>query len=376
MKRFFNLLICFFKFKKIFSVEKKFYVIFDCTNTDVISKILPKDETYIISTRIKKIDKILINFQMLLFLISNFFSRSMQLNYYISLIDQIDPKFVITTVDNSINFSILTKYFENKRKFLALQCATRGDIYENINNYNKFFYFTNYFGFSDFDYKLMKSKNIKIKNFFSAGSLRNSYFKNFLYDQNSSLEKRYDICLICKSIFREGKLVDSQQADATRKIIKYLAKYIKKNNKSIVILSKSNKTINEEKKFYDQAFNNTKYEISWKGNINFNSYKHISSSHLVVGAPSSLLREATIYPKTKILCFDIEKKTGKNPFKGFNCLDDDSYEKFEKKIDLLLELDHDEYDRNLNNQTDLLMERTNTIDLFLEFLNKKRGSLI
>ena len=60
----------------------------------------------------------------------NIFSRSMQLNYFIALINQIDPKFVITTIDNSITFSKLTKYFENKIKFIAIQNATRGDFYE------------------------------------------------------------------------------------------------------------------------------------------------------------------------------------------------------------------------------------------------------
>ena len=47
----------------------------------------------------------------------NIFSRSMQLNYFIALINQIDPKFVITTIDNSITFSKLTKYFEIKLTF-------------------------------------------------------------------------------------------------------------------------------------------------------------------------------------------------------------------------------------------------------------------
>ena len=374
MKNFLNYFICFLKSKKIFSIEKKKFVIFDSTNTDVISKILPKNETYIISARVEKIDKILINFQMIFFLISNLFSRSLQLNYFISLINQINPKFVITTVDNSINFSILTKHYENKIKFLALQCATRGGIYENINNHNKFFYFTNYFGFSDFDYKLMKSKNIKIKNFFPIGSLRNSYYKNFLHNQNT-VEKKYDICLICKRIFIDDKFFDNEAAEATLKIIRYLAQYVKKKNKSIIIQSKSKKNINEEN-FYERTFNNTRHVISWKGNINFNSYKNISSSHLIVGVPSSLLREASIYPKTKILCFDFEKKVGKQPFEGINHLDDISNEKIEKKLDFLLELDHDEYEKNLKNQNNILMEKKNTIELFKKFLYKKHKSLI
>ena len=190
MKRFIKLFYCILRSKKFFSVEKKKFVIFDCVNTDVISKILPSDQTYIVSARYNKITKLLLNFKTILFLIKNLFSRSMQLNYFISLIDQIEPKFVITTIDNSITFSRLTKYFENRIKFIAIQNATRGDFYENKPHQNSLFYFTNYFGLSNFDHELMKIKNIKVKNFFAIGSLRNSYFKNFIHPKIANSKKK------------------------------------------------------------------------------------------------------------------------------------------------------------------------------------------
>ena len=34
----------------------------------------------------------------------------------------------------------ITKYFEGKIKFIAIQNGTRGGIYENINDTNKFLY--------------------------------------------------------------------------------------------------------------------------------------------------------------------------------------------------------------------------------------------
>ena len=126
MKRLFNILLCIIKSKKIFSVEKKKFVIFDCVNSDILSEILPSDQTYVISARVHLITKLLVNFKTISFLLKNLFSRSMQLNYFISLIRQTQPKVVITTIDNSINFSILTKYFEGKIKFIAIQNGTRG----------------------------------------------------------------------------------------------------------------------------------------------------------------------------------------------------------------------------------------------------------
>ena len=112
MKRYIDILFCILKSKKIFSVEKKKFVIFDCVNSDILSKLLPKNQTYIISARVYLIKKILINFKTISFLFKNFFKRKPQLNYFISLINQIQPKFVLTTIDNSFNFSILSKYFD------------------------------------------------------------------------------------------------------------------------------------------------------------------------------------------------------------------------------------------------------------------------
>ena len=189
MKRLLDLFFCIIKSKKIFSIKKKKFIIFDCSNADVILKILPSDKTFLLSSRHNRISELLINFQTISFLIKKIFLRSLQLNYFISLINQIEPEYVITNIDNSITFSKLTKYFENKIKFIAIQNATRGEFYENNSNENSKYYFTNYMGMSNFDYELMKTKNIKVKNFYAIGSLRNSYFKKFIYPKKITQKK-------------------------------------------------------------------------------------------------------------------------------------------------------------------------------------------
>ena len=370
MKRLLRIFHCIIKSKKFFSIEKKKFVIFDCVGSDLISEILPKDQTFIMSARVNLIKKILINFKTIFFLIRNLFSRSMQLNYFISLINQIQPKFVLTTIDNSINFSILSKYFEGKINFVAIQNATRSDILLNSNNNNKSLYFTNYMGFSDFDLDLMKKKNINLKNFFSAGSLRNSYYKQYLYKEKKDTIKDFDICLVNKTIFENGKMVSSEVAADTFILLNFLAKYVSKFKKKIIIQSKL--SYNEaEKYFIEKLFEGCQYKISWRDIVNFNSYKSISSSELVIGAPSTLLREASVYPKTKIVCFDTAITFGKFPFRGINVIKDNSYEKFEEKLNLLFELDYKEYIKKLEIKPEYLMQKTNTIDYLLNYLNLK-----
>ena len=370
MSRILNILVCIIRSKKIFYVKKKKFAIFDCVNSEILAKILPNDQTCVISARVHLIKEILVNFKTLSFVLKNLFSRSIQLNYFISLIKQIEPKFVLTTIDDSINFSILTKYFEGKIKFIAIQNGTRGGIYENINNTNKILYFTNYMGFSDFDYELMKAKNIKVKNFFPVGSLTNSYFKKYIQKTNSNLNKNYDICFVNKIIFDNGEKNTYKTAKDSFVLLNFLSKYINKYNKKILIQTKS--YFNEaEKLFIEKLFYGCRYKISWRDRVNLNSYKSICLSELVIGAPSTLLREASIYPKTKIVCFDPEIKFGKLPFRGINVIKDNSYEKFEEKLNLLFKLNYEEYINKLENKTEYLMQKTNTIDYLLNYLNLK-----
>lgn len=371
MKRLFNIFFCILRSKKIFSVEKYKFVIFDCVNSKILSEILPKNQTYIISARVNLIKKILINFNTLSFLIKNLFLRSIQLNYFISLILQIQPKVVFTTIDNSTNFSVLTKYFEGKIKFIAIQNGTRGDIYENENNLNQTLYFQNYFGFSNFDKEIMKKRDIKIKNFFSAGSLKNSYFRKYIKKQTNNQSKKFDICIVCKKIFENDKRFSSKASDDCFTLLNLLAEYVKKHKKSIVIQSKMKNYNLVEKKFIDNLFTGTNYKIDLLDNeIDFNSYKNISSSKLIIGASSTLLREASVYTGAKILCFSTESKD-KTAFSGLNLFCENSFEKFEERLNLLFSLSDEEYKQKLERKHDYLMENINTIDYLKEFLKNE-----
>tara|TARA_Y100000591_G_C21791261_1_gene676682 strand:- start:213 stop:1334 length:1122 start_codon:yes stop_codon:yes gene_type:complete len=371
MKRLFNLIFCIFKSEKIFKINKKDIVIFDCVNSKVLLEILPKNQTYVISSRVHLIKKLLVNLTTISFILKNLFSRSIQLNYFISLIMQIQPKFVISTIDNSITFSNLSKYFDNKVKFIALQNGTRGDMYENINDSNKFFYFSNYMGFSNFDLELMKKKNIKIKNFFSVGSIKNSYFRKYIQKKTDKEKKNFDICFVSKKIFENNKRVSTKAAEDSFTLLKLLALYVKKYKKSIVIQSKSKKLNLVEKEFFDTLFAGTNYKIDLLDNeLNFHSYKNISSSRIIIGAPSTLLREASVYTNTKILCFSTINKIDKIPFVGLNLLSENSFEKFDERLNLLFSLSYEEYLKKLQSKHNYLMENIDTIEYLREFIKK------
>ena len=366
MKRFLALLFCALIAKKKFSISKKKYVIFDSVNSEILSKILPKNETYIISARINKIKVILFNFKTIYFLIKNIFQRSITVNYFISLINQINPKFVITTIDNSVTFSILTKYFENKINFVAIQNATRGELYDSKQDSHRL-YFTNYMGIGLFDKKILEKKRIVVKNYFNIGSLRNSYFKNN-FSIKKYKKKKYDICFVGKNIINKNIFNNDKATEATLKFLNFLAYYVKKYNKKIVIQSKSAFYNELEFNLYKKLFKNTDCKIEIRNTRKFTSYKNISMSKLVVGAPSTLLREASTYPNTKIFCFETRKKNNGQPFTGINHTNNVSYLNFEKRMNFLLNLRYKSYLNKLDYSDNYVMSKKNTVKFIKNYL--------
>ena len=139
-------------------------VIFDCVNSSDLAEVLKNNELFIMSSRIQRIQTIYISKHIVFFILKNFLKRKIKLNYFIALIKEIKPNVVITTIDNSVEFSLLSKYFLGKVKFLAIQFATRNDIYNNNQNNNQHLYYSNLICFSKFDLELLESKGIKVNN--------------------------------------------------------------------------------------------------------------------------------------------------------------------------------------------------------------------
>jgi hypothetical protein len=106
------------RIKIIFSIPKrKDVIIFDCENTYDLLKIVPKNKYFILSTRHNRIKHFFFLKDSLFFIIKNFYKRSLKLNYLISIIKIINPKLVVTSVENSSDFHIIAKYF-SKKKYL------------------------------------------------------------------------------------------------------------------------------------------------------------------------------------------------------------------------------------------------------------------
>ena len=119
-------------------------------------------------------------------MLCNFFKRSIKQNYLMIIIRIINPKFVLTLIDNSFDFHMTAKLLKNTRiKFIAIQNASRGDvIYQPLEITRKFF-IPEFYCFSDLDKKIFIKKNCKVKQFNIVGSLRSSLAYEYLKNNKS-----------------------------------------------------------------------------------------------------------------------------------------------------------------------------------------------
>ena len=377
MKRILVAIKFFFKVKFKSLKHKKKVVIFDCVNTSDLVSILNHNEIFIMSSRIDKIDTIYLNWNIILFMLKNFFKkRRMKLNYFIALIKEVKPDLVITTVDNSVEFSLLSKYFFGKIKFLAIQFATRNDVYKNEKGNNKNLFFSNLICFSQFDLDLLKANSITVKNHIIAGSFKSSYFQNFYHKLEN--KKKYDICYVSKQMHKKEYNDREKILNNQIKNLEYLSRYALNKDIKIIIQAKSEKN-SAEINFYNKIFfKNNNVEIFWRKSETdyLTSYHNISSSEVVIGTPSTLLREAMTY-NAKVLCseyypFDRDA----HPFAGYNYMGEFSYEQFKEKIDHLLQISSEEYFKKTKYSKNYYMENSNLVQLVKNLVDKKTSTLI
>ena len=113
--------------KILFSAKYKFIVpkgkeilIFDGTSSDQLRHIVKDYDHFILETRLEKLKEFYITKKIIISIFKNikigFFN-----SYLISLIDQIDPKLILSFIDNSYKFS----FFSRIRKKIQILSNTK-----------------------------------------------------------------------------------------------------------------------------------------------------------------------------------------------------------------------------------------------------------
>lgn len=261
--------------------QKKTFLIFDRVGSENFKKFLPSNSSFILRTRVEKINifvlmKILLRFK---------FSHQSYLKEYIKAVD---PKAIITWIDNNINF------YELKFKDIIKISVQNGrrtnlptDMFYNIkkNNHKKLicdYIFTHNYPTAKLFKKYIKS------NYSISGSLKSNDTK--INHKN----KRFDLVYISTFrnlenhfIYKKYDWIKWQRNEVN--LLKLAKKYCEKYGKRLTIIG-SELDNKSEFLFYKNILGTNFYLI--KKNKNRNVYKLIDQSKVIFGIDSTLLSEA------------------------------------------------------------------------------------
>ncbi len=274
---------------EIFPPPKKKYLIFEDHHSKIVKKLIyGKKNIAILHTRLEKLN-LFILFKSLLKFNFRFY------DYFQEYINHVKPKFLITILDNYSNFY---KFKCNSGKKVVIQNGKRTLL-------DIFYEFENKKNFKGYHVDKMFLHNYSVANeykkylktdFCVIGSIW-SNFQKIKY--NKPQKNNNEITLI--SSFRENyisnegfvfnKIRWENYIYYEKKFLRYLNKFLRKNNYKLKILSKyGNQIFEKEKKYYLDFFD--KKNIMILKNKNRDTFKFIDSASAIIGFESTLMYEA------------------------------------------------------------------------------------
>ena len=271
--------------------------------------------------------------------------------YFLNIVGYINPKIVITYIDDNSIYSWLTQNY-NDCEFIAIQNGIREKYHQNsISKLNHHHFYC----FGDYDIKKHSDLGCTIDKGYPVGS-----FRVGLSLSNSKVsKKKYDICIISWNGRRDPNSIDPNSIDGTfarvlgfgnRKIDSIIKKYIGENNLKLVIALSTN--TDYEKKYFKSLFGENIELIERRHSLS--TYETVCMSNISISFASTMILEAIALGNKGIsiqfedpdFCFDYPKEI-KYLYKDYTA--------FNKYMNDLLEMTDLEYQNKIKITKEYIM---------------------
>lgn len=408
-QKIFLLYILLSKLKKITfkKPEKKKFIIFDDVGSYELTKILSKEESFVLISRTERIDTIYLNFSLIYNMIVSYRKLPLRLAYLAAVINQVNPYTVLTFIHHSADFKRISGIFKNKIKFIPIQNADTSHMpYELGKNKidlasNKECFFSEFFCFSSFDEEIFKKAKMNVQKYVHVGSLRASLAKKYAEEKKIVFNEnnKYDFCVVGKEVFhthggKKNKIFEENNHD-NRSLQNFyilnthLSKFCKKYNfkicaalKSMAVNNKTQKSSNEDvqpykldtiiksekfeyrsqRYFFDKIYGENNIDIIPRVENTYSTYTAVMNSKFIICTHDTVLREAIIFKKKFLCCSYFEDTQIEEACSGLQLLTDQSYEAFEKRVLQIENMSNEEFYKQVNPSADFRMSNNNTID--------------
>lgn len=340
-------------------------LVFDELNYQYLKKVIPsRHSVTIINQRPQeifvsiKILKKLICIFLKRFSIKKSLKKSLKESYYESLILTLNPKAVVTLIDNNKTFNYLSKTIKTI-PFIAIQNGLRHPFEGSSGT----FHVQHYFSFGENEKKYFPKYKMEVENYYPAGSLLNSIFSS-----NNTEDKIFDILIV--SCWRGNIGYGKDVKDSMNSMLTFdnlLSNYISKRKLKVAVILRSKRggehwfmpeiNMNEEQYFKNIYHKNIKiFDFDPK---NRNIYDLILKSELILSSfGTTTLLEA--YGNGKKILYSIfcDDKVYHEIFDDSIVFTNSESKYFEDKLDEIISIDKNEYYRQHNKNMEYYMSKS------------------
>ena len=358
-------------------------LVFDENNYKYLKEVLPswcsitiikqRPQEFFIS---KKIIKQLANIFFKKFSLKGGIKKNLKGSYYEALILSLQPRAVVTLIDNNQTFNYLSKTIKSI-PFIAIQNGLRHSFEGNAYNYHV----QHFFSFGQNEKKHFPKYNMEVVNYYPAGSLISSIFSK---DNIENIDEKFDILIVSCWRGNIGYGKDVQDSMNSMKIANNLmSKYLSKRDLKAAIVLRSERDgehwympeigMNEEEYFKKQY--PQKVEIIDFDSKSNNIYKLIKTSSLLISAfGTTVLLEGYGNEKKILYTIFCDDEIYHEMFDNSILLLNPEWKDFESKLDEIIAIDEKKYIKHHKKNMGYYMNKPkpNTVG----FIKKKIDEII
>jgi surface carbohydrate biosynthesis protein len=324
-------------------------LIIDTVDSDFVIKCIPAEFSYSVVEVRKGIPYIprLFFFIRLCARVSQFGLKNKALMS--AIVDSINPKVIISFIDNSLIMGQLDSIFPHKL-VISIQNGTRMSRGGFLNGSPNFM-LPHYFSFGEYEKDVIKKYHIKCKEIYSVGSLRAGIFLDNYHD---SILQTDSICLISQYWTITDDEVKNDYMEKLKCVYLNLLSWNRNHEYKIKIAMRSKKSETvynkNESNFYSDKNITKKIELITR--TNFSSYKAGYRSSIVITMDSTLGFELMGFGKKVLFCAmtmdkALQHKENINyifhKMPDIVLLDNLTQQDFDNKMNVLIHMKDEEY---------------------------------
>lgn len=256
------------------------------------------------------------------------------LNHYrLGCFQFINPKVVITFIDNSPDFHWLYKKYKGPQ-FFAIQNGNRTNYDFYIRSARRKFYLQIFFCFGNYEKDRYAKFEHTIDKFYPIGSLQGGYYK--FITKGIKIKKKYDIGIVSqfsKTLYDKNLEKDKLKWQSMNLMNTFLVRYISEYELKAALLFRKPAGDKGEIEYYSN-YNNNQVDYIFNNKKEMTTYRGMDESEIVVGFFSTASLEAFGWGK-KILHVDFTESDLYNDYESVIVFRNKSYDHFKKRLNQL-----------------------------------------